>query len=185
MEYTLTLPKGAITKTRNGIYQGSTTEAQWAPFNPNDRLAPNKGWQPGDTLSVVCTFNLNPPGVTPPPPAKEYVGLCAGACATDNPSEIAKLIKEATRITTPAPGRLVGNGIELKPQTPTAPAATSIFYNAVATTQTVVLSGSRGTLTDYVYKWTMEYNAANTVATGTTVEIVFGYGDPMNSEVQS
>lgn len=175
MEYSLTLPKGAITKTRKGIYQGSNTEAQWAPFNPNL----NGGWKSGDTLDVICTFNINPPGITPPP-AGEYVGLCAGACHINSPIEIAKLIREATSIGSGNPGKLVGNGIVKGAKTDSA-----IFYNAVATTHTIVLPNGRGTLTNYVYKWAMTYNDTNTVATGEDVEIVFGYGDPMNSEVES
>lgn len=177
MDYHLTLPKGLIT-LRNGIYQGSHTEAVWSPFNPIE----TGGWQNGDTLAVVCSFNLNP-NVSPKPPANQYAGLCAGACNATNQGAVNSLIAQAKSLPLASPGKLLGNGISTATS---SPPATALFYKCVATTGTFALQPtSRGTLTNYVYRYVMTYNGSNTVANGNQVEIVFGYGDPMDSEVDS
>jgi hypothetical protein len=176
MTYHLTLPQGLIT-FRNGMYQGSNTQAVWSPCNPNEA----GGWQNGDILIVSCSFNLNPSMPTPPP-AREYAGLCAGACNATNQTAVTGLINQAKGLPFSTPGRLLGSGIT----TSATAAATNLFYNATSVTGTFPLRpASRGTLTNYVYQWTMTYNGSNTVANGNTVEIVFGYGDPMDSEVDS
>lgn len=176
MQYFLTLPKGKIT-FRNGMYQGSNTEAVWAPCNPNDV----GGWQNGDTLTVNCTFNLNPTNVVPPP-STEYAGLCVGSCNAANTAGVKALISEAQAIFVPNPGKILGSTISTSP----TPAPNAIFYNAKSMTGTFALQpASRGSLNNYIFQWTMTYNANNTIANGTDVEIVFGYGDPMTSEVDS
>jgi hypothetical protein len=176
MIYHLTLPKGLIT-FRHGIYQGSNTQAVWSPCNPTD----NGGWQNGDTLMVSCSFNLNP-NIAVPPPSSEYAGLCAGSCSGKDQTTINALIAQAQAIYVPTPGQLLGNGIT----TSATPADSNLFYNAASVTGTFVLKpAGRGTLPNYIYQWTMTYNGTNTVADGNDVEIVFGYGDPMNSEVDS
>ena len=171
--YHLTLPKGLIT-FRNGIYRGSHTEAVWSPANPKDL----GGWQDGDTLIVTCSFNLNPE-IPSPPPHTDYVGLCAGACNSTNTSEVNSLIRTARSLGFPNPGELVGNGIS----TSSSRSASAIFYKCTSKIGTFPLQPpSRGTLTNYVYQYEMLYNGQNTVASGTEVEVVFGYGDPMDSE---
>lgn len=181
MQYSLTLPKGVIV-VRGGIFTGSNTTAIWSPCNPNEL----GGWLDGDQLTVVCTFNLNPP-ISPQPGAGEYAGLCAGACSDTDKVGVAALISQATSLFVPNPGQLLStNGISQITSNPTA-TADNIFYNAQSTTGNFTLTpASRGTLSNYIYQWTMTYNGNNTVVSdGTHVEIVFGYGDPMNSEVDS
>ncbi|MEM7037608.1 MAG: hypothetical protein AAF570_11565 [Bacteroidota bacterium] len=176
MIYHLTLEQGAIT-LRNGIYTGSSTQSVWSPFNPND----NGGWQNGDELNVVCTFNLNP-HVTPKPPAIDYAGLCVGACNSTNSDEVASLESQARTLPRGNKGTLLGNGITTEDST----SSTAIFYNAKPYTATVQLEPtSRGSLVDYVYKWTMIFNGSNTITNGTNTEIIFGYGDPQTTEVIS
>lgn len=176
MTYNLTLPKGFIT-FRNGIYQGSNTEAVWSPCNPDD----NSGWQDGDILIITCSLNINP-AMTNPPPATQYAGLCAGACNDSDQSTINALISQAKQIYVPSPGQLLGTGIT----TSATPQPSNLFYNAIAIKGTFILTPpSRGTLTNYIYQWTLTYNGNNTIAKGNQVEIVFGYGDPMDSEVDS
>jgi len=181
MQYTLTLPAGVIT-VRNGIYKGSNTQAQWAPCNPLQ----NGGWKAGDTLLVTCTLNLSP-NVNPMPPSTDYAGLCAGACAANNQAAVNALTALAVNLPIPNPGQLLGTGIT----TSATAIPSAIFYNCIATTGTFVLPApppNRGTLTNYIYQYSMAYNAGNTITGaggGNNVEIVFGYGDPMNSEVDT
>lgn len=176
MVYHLTLEKGAITY-RNGIYRGSSTQAVWSPWNPLE----TGGWKAGDQLSVVCTFNLNP-DVNPKPPAKEYVGLCVGACNSTNSDEVNKLENQARQLPLGTKGALLGSNITKSD----SPGDSAIFYKAGPTAITIQLEPtSRGQLENYIYKWVMNYNAANTVASGKEVEIVFGYGDPQHTEVVS
>lgn len=180
MQYTLTLPAGTITLTRDGIFKGSNTTASWSPCNPLDSSA--GGWVDGDTLVVTCSLNINPQGLSKLPPSTEYVGLCAGACNATDTTTVNRLIADAKGIITPNPGKLIGNGIS----TSSSRSTTSIFYNCTQLTESFILKpSSRGTLNNYVYQYSMTYNGQNTVAPANQVEIVFGYGDPMNSEVDS
>ncbi len=171
MHYTLTLEKGTIT-LRNHVYHGSSTQASWTPFNPNEI----GGWQDGDELIVLANFNLNPTNV-PPPPSSSYVGLSAGACNATNQTAIDALVLAAKRQPLRATGSLLGGITESSQRSDSA-----IFYQAASETFTVTLSGNRGSLNNYKYKWTMVYNGDNTVASGTETELVFGYGDPMINE---
>jgi len=176
MKYHLTLPKGAIT-LRNGIYRGSSTEAVWSPYNPIE----TGGWEPGDQLEVICTFNLNP-DVNPKPPAREYAGLCVGACNSTNQTAVQALESQARSLGLGNKGQLLGTHIS------TADTAqdSDIFYKSGPTAVTIQLQPtSRGVLENYIYKWNLHYNGGNTVAPGNEVEIVFGYGDPQFSEVDS
>lgn len=179
MHYLVTLPQGSITITRNNTFVGSQTAAAWAPFNPDNA----GGWNDGDTLSVVCTYNLNP-GTTPLPPASEYWGLCVGACSASNQAGVTALKSLAYRLpSTDQVGALLGTNISVS----ASPNPQDIFYGATSATTTIPLKPpSRGTLTNYVYKWTMTYNGSNTVVTsGDDVEIVYGYGDPQHGDDQS
>lgn len=173
--YYLVLKKGKITN-RHGIYQGSMHDAvSWAPANPDTQ----SGWQDGDTLIVLCQFAVNP-NVNPQPGANEYVGLCAGACKIGT-QEVQILENEAYRIPTPNPGKLLGSGIT----TNTTPAADNIFYAATPQKVDVTLNNGQ-TLVQYVHTYSMTYNGANTVVgNGNEVEIVFGYGDPQEADVES
>lgn len=177
MEYTLTLPKGEI-KVRNNIFSGSHTEAVWAPCNPKDL----GGWQDGDRLHVICAFNLNPP-IDPQPPSSRYAGLCAGACSTEDRPKIRELVRMALGLPLPNPGILLDSEISMS----SSAGPGDIFYNAQSESQTFQLRpSSRGELRDYIYKWHMTYNGNNEVVPdGNSVEIVFGYGDPMETEVES
>lgn len=179
MHYHLTLPMGSI-KVRNHLFYGSQTIGQWSPFPPDVA----GGLQDGDTLTVVCTFNLNP-DISPQPPAHEYVGLCVGACAKSNPAAATALLTQAQRITlgTPASkGSLLGTTISTASS---RPSASFMFYAAQGSVMpAVTLGNNRGTLSQYIYRWTMTYNGQNTVAqNGDDVEIVYGYGDPQSGEV--
>jgi len=179
MHYVVTLPQGDITITRNHTFVGSHTSAAWAPFNPDNA----GGWKDGDTLTVVCTFNLNP-DISPLPVASDYWGLCVGACSASNQAEITDLENLAYMLPfSDRVGALLGSNIS------SSSSATSqdIFFGATSTATTIALSpSSRGTLTNYVYKWVMTYNGSNTVvSSGTDVEIVYGYGDPQHGEDQS
>jgi hypothetical protein len=176
MRYQLTLPKGAISR-RGTIYVGSHTDMIWSPVNPEE----NGGWKNGDVLSVTCSFNLNP-DVDPRPPSYDYGGLCAGACNSDNTSEIETLIKAAKNL----PLRTTGVLLNSKMTTNTTPVSDNIFYGATSEAATFQLEpASRGQLVNYKYHWEMIFNGANTVADGDHVEIVFGYGDPMESDGKS
>lgn len=181
MEYHLTLPQGTIS-VRNGIFQGSQTNVIWSPCNPNEM----GGWMDGDELNVVCTFNLNPP-ITPLPGSGEYAGLCVGACSDQDTTGITQLITEAQQIYVPNVGQLLGTSSGQQITTNATPASGNIFYNAQSTSGDFPLTPStRGTLSNYIYKWVMFYNGSNTVVpSGSNVEIVFGYGDPMWSESDS
>lgn len=175
--YTLTLLPGAITN-RDGIYKGSSTEAVWSPCNPIDL----GGWNDGDELVVTCTLNLNP-DIPNPPSSNWYVGLCAGACPASEKNQIDALISEAQKIITPNIGELLGTHIS----TDKLATENTIFYDAIAKVGTFELSpASRGVLKNYIYGWTLKYNGKNTVVeNGSDVEIVFGYGDPQQCEVDS
>jgi peptidyl-Lys metalloendopeptidase len=179
--YTLTLPEGTIS-VRNKIFKGSQTEAIWSPCNPNEV----GGWLQGDQLAVICSFNLNPP-ITPQPSASEYCGLCVGACSDQDTNGIATLISEAQGIYVPNPGQLLGVNSLNQVTTNTTPVASNIFYSADMTAGTFPLTpATRGTLSNYIYQWSLTYNGDNTIVpSGSNVEVVFGYGDPMWSEVDS
>ena len=173
-KYHLTLPKGLIT------YRNSNTKAVWSPCNPNDI----QGWNQGDILIINCTLDLNPANVDPMPPSDEYVGLCAGACNSNDTDTIKELIEEARNIRYPNPGELLGFNEAITTETTANPE--NIFYCATEITGTFPLKpSSRGVLENYVYHRRMVYKGKNTVADGNSVEIVFGYGDLMDSEVKS
>ena len=172
MRYQLTLPKGAIT-LRNHIYTGSQTDMIWSPVNPIKK----GGWKDGDTLSVTCTFNLTPE-TDPLPNSTEYVGLSAGACNSNDTGKVNALIQAAKSLPLKSKGALLGGITKNK-----SPEPQDIFYAATFESATFQLEpASRGELKDYIYHWEMKYNGANTVTDGDHVEIVFGYGDPMESD---
>jgi hypothetical protein len=178
MRYQLTLPKGAI-KRRGTVYIGSHTDMIWSPVNPED----NGGWKNGDILSVTCSFNLNP-DVNPKPPSYDYGGLCAGACNSGDSSAVAALIRAAKNLPLRTTGVLLNSGMT----TNTTPASDNIFYGATYEAATFHLERTypnNKTLVNYKYHWEMIFNGANTVADGENVEIVFGYGDPMESDGKS
>lgn len=176
MVYHLTLEKGAITY-KDGIYSGSSPESVWSPFNPSE----NGGWQDGDELQVVCTFDLNP-NTDPLPPASQYAGLSVGACNTTNDTKKAKLINKARTLNYGNKGQLLDDAITESDSA----SDNNIFYKATNEKVTIQLQPtSRGILSNYVYKWSMVYNGSNTVANGDQVEIIFGYGDPQVVDVDS
>lgn len=168
--YHLTLDKAAITY-KDGIYTGAAPEAVWSPFDPNQ----SSGWQDGDQLVVVCTFDLTP-DTTPLPAAKYYAGLAVGACSAGSSNVIQGLINQARSLGYGNKGQLLGDNVT---RSDTATNG-EIFYDATPEKVTVALTpSSRGTLTNYKYKWTMTYNGNNNIVSGgDDVEIVFGYGDP-------
>jgi len=178
--YNLTLQKGAI-KVRNGIFTGSSTEAVWSPVNPNE----NGGWKDADTVTVVCTFNLNP-NISPQPSSNNYAGLCVGACSDQDKTGINFLIKQAQGIFVPNPGQLLTYGAPSTITEDSTPADGNIFYGAQSTVGTFSLTpSSRGILTNYIYQWQLIYNGSNLVAPNGNVELVFGYGDPQFSDTDS
>jgi hypothetical protein len=176
MIYSLTVAKGAITFTEC-ICIASSINAIWSPCNPVD----NGGWQKGDTLIVTCFFNLNPLlGV--PPPSTEYGGLYVGACSYLNQNAIQELIVQAKSTCVPNHGQLLGTGITINE----IPIASNLFYDAKPVRGTFLLNpAARGKLNNYIYQWIMKYNECNNITDGGNVEIVFGYGDPMNFELDS
>lgn len=174
MIYNLTLEKGAIT-LHNGIYTGSSPEAVWSPADPKTL----GGWQDGDQLHVVCTFDLNP-DVNPKPNASQYYGLVVGACNDADSATIKQY--ENVAYWSQKQGQILGNHIT----TANSGSSNDIFYSAVSESGTFPLTpSSRGTLNNLIYKWVMTYNGSNTVADGDHVELVFGYGDPMHDEQDS
>ncbi len=176
--YHLTLDKAAITY-KNGIYTGKAPKTFWSPINPDSS---SDGWQDGDKLSIVCTFNLNP-DVTPQPGANDYEGLSVGACKAGSDDD-PKLIELAKSLVLPNVGQI----LTLDANKPTIvteadnPPDTAIFYNAIKSTYTYTLNNG-DKLKNYIYKWVMTYNGKNIVTTGTNVEIVFAYGDPRSDPV--
>lgn len=172
MKYTLTLPKGQISFKHN-LFIGSTTAGQWAPMNP----AVNGGWKNGDILQVSCTYNLNP-NIHPLPSASAYEGLVVGALNNATKAQIDALMR---RIISTWSGGTVVAGIT----TNGSPGPGDIFYAAKAEKFSAPLSPpSRGTLTNLVYEWTMTYNGGGGYNPN-NVELVFGYGDPQESETDT
>jgi len=172
MKYTLTLPKGQISFKHN-LFVGSTTQGQWAPTNPEQQ----GGWANGDILQVSCTFNLNPP-ISPLPAASDYEGLVVGALNDPTPQQIEALKNQI--ISTWSGGTVVAGITENS-----SPGSGDIFYNAQPQSFTTQLTpSSRGTLTNLVYEWTMAYNGAGGFDPR-NIELVFGYGDPQDSEVDT
>lgn len=171
MDYVLILPEGAITENR-GKFVGSKTVGIWSPHNPDYN---GIGWQAGDTLTVVATFNLNPNTPTLPP-ASEYYGLSCAALNDPTPSGISNI---ENWLKGQAAG-VAGAGIT----TNTTPDNnTDIFFNAVPYRTNIQLQpSSRGTISNIVYKWTMDYNANYVGVNPLNVELIYGYGDPMLSE---
>jgi hypothetical protein len=174
--YNIFLGPGRITN-RDGIYRGSDHNAViWSPANPSSQ----GGWQDGDTLTASITIDVNP-DVTPQPGAREYVGLCIGACSASDTGAVSDLISEAEGIITPNVGELVGDHIS----TSASKSDSAIFYQATSVTHDVTLHNGE-VLENYITSWTMTYNGDNTaVSGGDDVEIVFGYGDPQEADNQS
>ena len=175
MNYFLTLPQGAITVNR-GQFVGSHTVGIWSPFNP----VHNNGWQEGDTLTIVATFNLYPENLAPNfPRAFEYVGLSAAALNRPTRERINQVIGQLMR---PSRGT-VAEGIT---ENSTPNNATDIFYNVVSETETISLQpSSRGTIQNLVYQWKMDYNSNYENVDPMDIELIFGYGDPMDTEEQA
>ena len=119
MNYFLTLPKGAITVDR-GQFVGSKTVGIWSPFNP----LRNNGWQQGDTLTIVATFNLYPENLAPSfPPASAYFGLSVAALNKSTQAQINRVIRSLSGQS----AGVVGQGITTNS---TPDNSTDIFYNA-------------------------------------------------------
>lgn len=136
----------------------------WSPYNPNTYA----GWYNGDKLTIQASFNLNPASM---PDASQYNGLIVGATSITNTTQIASLQSQIAALTGNS-GKLL-SGI-----TSGAASVSNLFYNATSTTITLPLSpSSRGTLSNYVYQYTMTYNGNNTVVnTENQAVIVFGCG---------
>ena len=179
--YHLTLPKGTITKSHGEMYHGSHTTAVWAPYNP----LTVGGWKKGDTVEIMCTFNLEPDNLDKKdwPPAKNYNGLCVGACMASDKAAVTQLIASAKRLALGNKGQLIGSHITKANKK----SYNDIFYNAQLTIlPNIELNPSnRGTLTGLVYEWTLTYNDEQDVASPKDIELVFGYGDPMAAEVMT
>lgn len=172
MKYTLTLPKGQI-KFKHNLFVGSTTAGQWAPMNP----AVNGGWKDGDILQVSCTYNLNPK-INPLPPASAYEGLVVGALNNATQAQINALMQSII-------GTWSGGTVVAGITTSRSPGPGDIFYGAAAQKFSAPLKpSSRGKLTNLVYEWTMTYNG-NGGFNPDNVELVFGYGDPQDSETDT
>ena len=186
MKYTLTLPEGTITY-KGGNYHGTATTGHWSPANP-DTFG---GLKDKDTVSVVCTFNLNPtmPHNVPMPGYSDYYGLCVGACEKGDTAAITRM--ETAKYYSTKTGQLVQYPLDGVMQTTTTTNAVAtpenIFYNAQSESQpSTVLSNNRGTLPALVYNWTMTYNGSNDICSnGKDVEIVYGYGDPMDGDTEA
>ncbi len=179
--YHLTLDKAAITY-KNGIYTGKDPQSTWSPINPDKETA--DGWQNGDILSVVCTFDLNPVvknelgQIEPQPGANEYSGLCVGACMAGT-DDVSKLINKARGLALPNVGQI----LTLDASKPTIitdavkPPNTAIFYNAIKSTYTYTLNKVNNItkkhekLNNYIYKWELTYNGNNTVVKATKVKV--------------
>jgi len=172
-KYRLTLPIGQI-HFKNNLWIGSQTTANFLPWNPEVV----GGWKTGDTLQVMCAFDLNP-NITPLPPATEYQGLVVGALNNPTAAEIRALKQTIT-------GTWSGGTVQAGITTNSSPGATDIFYNATSLSAPPLqlTPSSRGTLPSLVYEWTMTYNASGNFNPN-GIELVFGYGDPMDSEVQT
>lgn len=171
--YTLTLPQGVITENR-GQFVGSETHGIWSPVNPKAL----GGWKDGDTLTVVCTFNLNPENTADLPPASSYFGLSAAAINNASSTAGETAINQAKTWLASQRAGIVGAGI-----TTGSASSSFLFYNASSETENIPLvPTTRGTITDIVYEWNMTYNANYPNVTVKDIEIIFGYGDPMWDE---
>lgn len=172
MKYTLTLPKGQI-HFKHNLFTGSETQGQWSPMNP----AENGGWKSGDVLQVSCTYNLNP-NIKKLPPASDYEGLVVGALNNPTKAQITALKNHII-------GTFSGGTVVAGITTNSSPGAGDIFYAAASKTFSAQLNPpSRGELNNLVYEWTMTYNAEGGFDP-MNIELVFGYGDPMDSEVDT
>lgn len=168
MRYHLTLPKGQI-KLRGNVFVGSNTEGEWSPVNPM-KLG---GWKKGDELTVTCTFNTQPEGLPRLPDANEYFGL--SVAALNNPTE-QEIQNEIRKVKSFSAGQAL-DGI-----TNSDNPANSIFYKAKSETVNIPLQpSSRGTIQNIVYDWHMVYTG-NEGLDPNNIELIFGYGDPMDSE---
>jgi hypothetical protein len=170
MDYSLILPQGVITENR-GSFVGSQTHGIWSPCNP----VAVGGWKAGDTLIVICTFDLNP-NTSDLPDASEYYGLSAAALNNPTANGIQGVINKMKRQS----AGIVEGGIT---QSATPNNNTDIFYNAVSNSESIPLTpSSRGTIQNIVYKWTMDYNANYVNVNPINIELIYGYGDPMLTE---
>ncbi len=179
--YYLTLPKGTITKSHGEIYQGSDTNAVWSPFNP----LTVGGWKEGDTVEIMCTFNLEP-GRTPEekwPRVRRCGGLLIGACKASDKSVVQALISRAKSRRLDNPGEILNDHIT----TDGRDSCDYLFNHAQSTSlpDTPLSPESRGTLNHLIYVWKLTYNAKQTVAEPTDIELFLGYGNPVDSEVVS
>lgn len=173
-EYSLDLPMGEIHESNRGhIFTGShEKKVKWNPFNP----VLKHGWQPGDTLTVSCSFNWDPK-THDLPPVSNYVGLSVGAC----PPQVANRMEKKAKGTRTGDGILLG-GIakEGKPYT-----SRDIFYDAKSFSLRETKTKHREGTGNLICQWQMTYNADNTITNPDTVEIVFGFGDPMWGDNES
>ncbi|WP_444890509.1 hypothetical protein [Microbulbifer sp. DLAB2-AA] len=170
-DYQLTLYPGAITQTGN-CYSGSMHDSvNWFPQNPLHTAA--GGWVEGDTLTVLCTVNTNPRGVTPPPPLSQYVDLRVGACDAQDPTTVSQIEAGITAYSTT---KLIWGNI-----TTESTGDNYIFVNATSTSHPINF-GARGSK-NLINKWTMDYNPTNTVRSdGKHIEVIFGWGDPQEAD---
>lgn len=155
--YTLTLDKSG--------------NSSWSPHDPNEYA----GWLDGDQLIINCSFNTNPSGPNPLPPASDYNGLSLGAGCNADQAGINALLSQIQGLSGTT-GQLIGSGITSSPNNTSGAV---IFYNAQsAVIQSIQLQpDTRGTLTDFIYQWKMIYNGKNTIVNNERqAAIVFGYG---------
>jgi C1A family cysteine protease len=154
---------GGTTYTLSLDNSGNST---WSPHNPNE----NAGWLDGDKLVITCSFNTTATGN---PPATAYNGLSIGAACNQDQTNLNALLTQVQSLSGTT-GQLAGTGI-----TNGAAGDAAIFYNAQsAIIPSIPLKpSSRGSLTNFIYQWTMTYNGNNTVVNNETqAALVFGYG---------
>lgn len=183
--YVLTLPVGQITRNADGTFRGQLFDSQklesaWSPTSPEN----NGGWKAGDKLMVVCGFHTSklkdyPDNEQPTP--SDFFGLSVDALYDPTQQEI---ISAENTLKRKSSG-IVGSGITVN-STPNN--NTDVFYKAISYTENVNLQpASRGTITDIVYMWSMDFNSNfNNNGKGNIdtlkMELIFGYGDPMIAE---
>jgi C1A family cysteine protease len=164
--------EGGNTYTLSLDTAGNST---WSPHNPNDAA----GWMNGDTLTITCAFNINAAGL---PDAASYNGLSVGAASIQDPTTVNALLSQAQQLSGTA-GQLLGTGIVTG-----GASDTTLFYNAQSTIIPVInlQPASRGSLTNFVYQWTMTYNGNNTVVANERQPVlVFDYGYQLSGTINN
>lgn len=152
LPYTIQTPGGTISyNSGTQSWSGEKVTGQWSPFPIQQ--SKTLGWVEGDTLTITCNLNTNP-SVSPQPPSTAYTGLSVTALNNPTEAEIQAAITSMQSASTAKEGQLF-SGITAK----STPGKSDIFYGAVASSAPSITVGGGGTLTNFNYQWTFQFNA--------------------------